>query len=71
MKLTNEVQKHINDVLEDDTTPYGGTAFEGETLIDFLMSTDEGDWEYPITMKQVNEYLKENGIKEIKNGSGS
>lgn len=71
MKLTNEVQKHINDVLEDDTTPYCGTAFEGETLIDFLMSTDEGDWEYPITMKQVNEYLKENGIKEIKNGSGS
>lgn len=65
MKLTNEVQKHINDVLEDDATPYGGTAFEGETLIDFLMSTNEGDWEYPITMKQVNEYLKENGIKEI------
>lgn len=67
MKLTNEVQKHINDVLEDDTTPYSGTAFEGETLFDFLMSTDEGDWECPITMKQVNEYLKENGIKEIKN----
>lgn len=35
-----KLQATLNAQLEDDTTPYGGIAFVGETLADFIAETD-------------------------------
>lgn len=65
--LDSEVRGHLDDVLEDDGTPFGGTAFNGETLRDFI---EEAMWSYSrIDMAEANARLRECGIKEIKAGN--
>lgn len=33
------IRAHLNDVLEDDETEFGGTDFDGETLEDFMFAS--------------------------------
>ena len=61
----NEKNKPILDadllatVLEDDLrAPYGGTAYAGETLGEFLDSLDLGD-DYPTTIEKINDLLRQ------------
>lgn len=49
-------------VLEDDTTEFGGTSFDGETLNDFLSSVGMSP---DAPMDEINESLIECGIKPI------
>ena len=57
----NVLDKIHNIVLEDDDSPYGGTAFTGETVGDFLEDNDEFD-----SIEELNDVLMECGIKPIK-----
>ena len=50
-------------VLEDDDTPTGGVAFQGETLEDFLEELADSD--DIRTIKDVNKALVECGIKPV------
>ena len=51
-------------VLEDDCTDeWGGVAFVGETVEDFLEDYTEEPWQ--LTVDALNILLKECGIKEI------
>lgn len=56
-------KKYLNVELEDDNTLYGGKAFIGETLKDFLLSVGK-----PLDspMYKVNNWLKDCGIMPIK-----
>ena len=61
-----QVEKLKSIILEDDSTEYGGVAFVGETLEDFLAST--GEWIYgvdDITPQKINDSLVSCGIKPI------
>ena len=49
-------------ILQDDDTPYGGTAFEDETLGEFM---DEVGIEPTDSMKKLNQALKDCGIKTL------
>lgn len=64
VKMTEQVRRHLNDVLEDDGSETGGTSFEGETLENFISETFSENAE-PITMKAVNKALKECGIRPV------
>jgi len=55
--------KLLNTILEDDDTPYGGTACDRETLKYFL---DDIGMPYDTPIEDINKALKECGIKEIK-----
>lgn len=59
MEISKEKMKDI--VLKDDASPYGGTAFNGETLYDFCESVDllESD------LGEINKALRECGICPI------
>ena len=57
-------EKIMKTVLEDDGSPHGGTAFRGETVFDFLDSLGP-DGENIHTIKELNEALRENGIRPI------
>lgn len=60
--MTN-LQNLLNTKLEDDnTTPYGGISFAGETLRDFM---DEAELDYNTSLEEINEALKDCGIKQI------
>lgn len=50
--------------LEDDDTPYGGVAFMGETVRDFIEEA-EGYGEEIRTIKDLNNALIECGIRTI------
>lgn len=63
MLVAKEIRSHLFDILKDDETPYGGTAFEGERLIDFLEETMDNDKE--ITLQRANDALVECGICPI------
>lgn len=64
IKMTEQVRRHLKDVLEDDETETGGTAFDGETLEHFLTEYyNEGCG--LITMEIANGALKECGMKPI------
>lgn len=55
-------------VLEDDNSGYGGTAFYGETLGDFLDELDPDDIgkdPNKLTIREINRLLKECGIRSI------
>lgn len=56
------VLPYLDMVLEDDDTPYGGVAFEGETLRDFMQ---EERLPYNIKLDILNDLLQINGIKRI------
>lgn len=58
--LTKSIYNQI--LLEDDDTPTGGVAFQGETLEDFLEALD---YQTIRTIKDVNQALIECGIKPI------
>lgn len=61
IKMTEQVRRHLKDVLKDDDTEYGGTAFEGETVEDFMSEVyDETD--HVVTLETLNESLKDCGI---------
>ena len=53
---------YANIVLQDDNTPYGGTAFEDETLGEFM---DEVGIKPTDSMKKLNQALKNCGIKTL------
>lgn len=53
---------YANIVLQDDNTPYGGTAFEDETLGEFM---DEVGIKPTDSMKKLNQALKDCGIKTL------
>ena len=58
-----KLKKLLNIKLEDDnTTPYGGVSFSGETLKDFL---DEAEINYSTNLEEINKALNECGIKQI------
>ena len=56
-------EKYLNVELEDDDTLYGGKAFIGETLKDFLLEIGQ-----PLDspMYKVNKMLKDCGLMSIK-----
>lgn len=57
-------QVNILDIeLEDDDTLFGGVAFSGETVRDFLDSFEEED--RPHDIDELNKKLVECGIKPI------
>lgn len=56
-------EKYMDVFLEDDDTPYGGTAFSGETVRDFLKSLDIP--QESVTLESLNKELIQNGIKPI------
>jgi hypothetical protein len=62
MKM-DTAEKYLNVELEDDVTPYGGKAFIGETLKDFLLELG-APLDSP--MNKVNNMLKECGLMPIK-----
>lgn len=64
IKMTEQVRRHLKDVLEDDDTPTGGTAFEGETL-EHLLNEYYDENCGVITMEIVNSALKVCGIRPI------
>lgn len=51
-------------VLEDDDTPYGGVAYPGETVRDFLFTIDRDNDEIK-TIQELNEALQKCGIKPV------
>ena len=59
-----KVKDVLNVVLEDDNSPYGGIAFESETVDDFMhdaIMLNENDY-----VSELNKLLVECGIKELK-----
>lgn len=56
------VVKMAHTYLEDDESEYGGIAFMGETLLDFLLSIPMS---LTSTKEEVNKALSECGIREI------
>ena len=56
-------EKYLNVELEDDVTPYGGKAFIGETLKDFLLELG-APLDSP--MNKVNNWLRGCGLMPIK-----
>ena len=60
--MSTNAKDYLQVVLEDDSTPYGGISFVGETLENFLAEVD-----LPIDtdMIEVNEALVECGIKPV------
>lgn len=63
--MTEQVRRHLKDVLEDDGTETGGTGFYGETLEGFI--NDVFDENSPtVTFELMNEALKSCGIKPVK-----
>lgn len=57
-----EIRPYLDVELEDDGTPKWNISYEKYTLLDFL--EDLGD-EHITTLEEVNEALKQNGIKPI------
>lgn len=49
--------------LEDDETDFGGTAFDVETVKDYIL---ELEVEPSISIEELNKHLKNSGIKPIK-----
>ena len=70
--IENRSLEDVMDVeLEDDSTPYGGTSFYGETVRDFIEEVEGSseDTDNPIkvdTIDKLNDLLKQCGIKPIK-----
>lgn len=66
----NELDVHylVSDVLhrelEDNTTEFGGIAFVGQTVSDFISASDSELTESS-TVRELNKVLKECGIKEL------
>ncbi len=60
MEISKEKMKDI--VLKDDASPYGGTAFNGETLYDFCESVDLLECD---DLEEINKALQECGICPI------
>lgn len=52
----------LDTVLEDDDTPYGGVSCSGETVFDFLLSIGDDQIK---TLNDLNDALRENGIKPV------
>lgn len=56
-------REYLEVELEDDETEFGGIAFFGETLADFM---SELSLRYSTPISKVNTYLHQCGIKPIK-----
>lgn len=64
-KFTKDEAQRIS--LHDNKSPFGGTAFRGETLDDFLTSIEiNGNDGYELTLDKINIALNECGIMPIK-----
>lgn len=57
-----KVMERLNQVLEDDATPFGGVARQGETLGEFL---EEVGIPKCADLPTVNKALKECGIRVL------
>lgn len=64
-KMTEQVRRHLKDVLEDDGAETGGTEFYGEALEDFINDVF-GENSPTVTFELVNEALKSCGINPVK-----
>ena len=62
VKKNPSVVKMAHTYLEDDESEYGGIAFMGETLLDFLLSIPMS---LTSTKEEINKALSECGIREI------
>ena len=61
MKMIKDV---LNVVLEDDHSPYGGVAFEGETVNDFMQDDimlNKNDY-----VSELNKILAKCGTEQLK-----
>jgi len=56
-----EYENYAHIYLRDDETPYGGTSYHGETLLDFLLSVNLET----VNHKIINRALKECGIQPV------
>ncbi|MGN0242401.1 MAG: hypothetical protein ACI4CS_11985 [Candidatus Weimeria sp.] len=63
-EFRSEVEKHLDDVLTDDNSDYGGTSYPGETLRDFIDSVYTKDYA-ELTMSDINMALSDCGIQTI------
>lgn len=61
-----ELKDVLHYVLEDDDTEIGGTAFQGETVLNLLSSLDNDVLREITTIEKLNEVLIECGILPIK-----
>lgn len=58
------IKEQFNDIiLEDDNSPFGGVAYIGQTLADFL---EEVNMDNVTDINVINDALSECGIKPIK-----
>lgn len=57
-----DVLPYLAKELVDDDTETGGTAFEGETVLDYLLEMGTPE---PVNLKKLNESLIECGIRPI------
>lgn len=66
MILDEQIRTHLNDELEDDNSvEWGGTAFAGEKLSDFIAEYANDTGRSAITMSELNIELKECGIRPV------
>lgn len=63
ISVTDQIKPYLDIVLEDDNTPFGGTAFEGETVEDFIRSF--GTELHNCTPDELDAALIECGIKPV------
>lgn len=61
--VTRFIDQYLDVVLEDDDTPFGGTAFAGETVRDFIQSM--GTELHNCTLDELDAALIECGIKPV------
>ena len=63
ISVTHLIEPYLDIVLEDDDTPFGGTAFVGETVRDFIQSM--GTELHNCTLDELDAALIECGIKPV------
>lgn len=61
--VTRFIDQYLDVLLEDDGTPYGGMAFAGETVRDFIQSM--GTELHNCTLDELDAALIECGIKPV------
>lgn len=63
VSVTELIEPYLDIVLEDDDTPFGGTAFTGETVRDFIQSF--GTELHNCTPEELDSALVECGIRPV------
>ena len=63
ISVTDQIKPYLGIISEEDDTPFGGTAFEGETVEDFIRSF--GTELHNCTPAELDGALIECGIKPV------